>query len=98
MNIKIQSLHFDADKKLIDFVNQKVTNLSNLNDSITGTDVILKLEKSSTSDNKVAEIKINIPGNQLFAKRQCASFEEATDTAVEALKQQLKKKKEKLRG
>ena len=98
MKVKIQSLHFDADQKLIDHVEEKVSKLNHYYDAIITTNVVLKLEKSKQTDNKVAEIKLHIPGNDLFAKRQCTTFEEATDTAVEALKKQIKKRKEKVRG
>jgi putative sigma-54 modulation protein len=95
MKLKIQSIHFDADKKLLDFIEEKVSKLDQFYDGIIGTDVILKLEKSSNVENKVAEIKIMIPGNDLFAKKKSKSFEEAVDTCVEALKAQVKKRKEK---
>ena len=94
MDIKVQSIHFDADKKLVDFVEEKVGKLSQYYDKIIGGDVFLKLE-SSDSANKVAEIRIKIPGNDLFAKKQCKSFEEATDEAVEALRRQISKHKSK---
>lgn len=98
MKVKIQSLHFDADKKLIDHIEEKVNKLTHFYDAIIGTNVILKLERSKQTDNKIAEIQLHIPGNDLFAKRQCTTFEEAADTAVEALKKQIKKRKEKVRG
>ncbi len=98
MKLKIQSLHFDADQKLIGFINEKVGKLNHFYEAILGTDVVLRIDKSRTSDNKVAEIRIKIPGNDLFAKRQCHTFEEATDTAVNALKKQIKKHKEKVRS
>ena len=66
MKIKIQSVHFDADKKLTDFIEEKVSKLTHLYDAIVGVEVILKLENSSTTDNKVAEIRIEIKGNDLF--------------------------------
>ncbi|MEW6470124.1 MAG: ribosome-associated translation inhibitor RaiA [Bacteroidota bacterium] len=98
MKVNIQSLHFDADKKLLNHIEEKVNKLNHFYDAIIGTEVTLKLEKSKSTDNKIAEIKLQIPGNDLFAKRQCTTFEEATDTAVEALKKQIKKRKEKVRG
>lgn len=96
MTPKIQSVHFDADKKLIDFINEKVSKLTLFHDGIIGTDVILKLEKSADQANKTAEIKIHLGGNPLFAKKQCVTFEEAIDTAVDALRTQIKKHKEKV--
>jgi putative sigma-54 modulation protein len=95
MKVKIQSLHFDADQKLLDFIDEKVNKLVTFNSSIIDAEVTLRLENSSTSENKVAEIKLLVPGPDLFAKRQCKTFEEATDQAVEALRRQLKKSKEK---
>ena len=94
MDIKIQSIHFDADKKLVDFVEEKVGKLSHYYDKIIGGDVLLKLE-TADQENKVAEIKIKLPGKDLFAKKQCKSFEEATDEAVEALRRQINKHKSK---
>jgi putative sigma-54 modulation protein len=95
MTPKIQSVHFDADKKLIGFINEKVSKLAQFHDGIIDTDVILKLEKSADQSNKTAEIKLNLKGNQLFAKKQCSTFEEAVDTALDALVIQIKKAKEK---
>lgn len=97
MKVKIQSIHFDADRKLLDFIEEKVDKLNHFYQDIIGSEVYLRLDKNSNTENKIAEIKLNIPGNDLFAKRQCKTFEEATDTAVEALRRQLKKHKEKIR-
>ena len=97
MKIKIQSIHFDADKKLLDLIEEKVGKLDHFYDGIVGSSVILKLEKSDTSENKVAEIRLEIKGNDLFAKRQCKTFEEAVDQSVGALRAQLKKYKEKMK-
>ena len=98
MKTQIQSVHFNADQKLIDFINEKVSKLTQFHDGIIGSDVILRLEKSDTAANKVAEIKLHLSGNPLFAKKQCATFEEAVDTAVDALRTQVKKHKEKMMG
>jgi len=98
MNIKISSVHFDADKKLLDFVNSKVSKMNQFFDGIVGAEVVLKLEKSQQEDNKVAEIKLEVPGNDLFAKKQSKSFEESIDSALDALKKQVSKHKEKLKG
>lgn len=98
MTINIQSVHFDADKKLLGFINEKVTKLKTYYDGIINSEITLRLEKSATSQNKVAEIKMLGRGHEFFAKRQCASFEEATDLACEALKSQVRKHKEKVKG
>jgi len=96
MTINIQSVHFDADKKLLDFVNDKVEKLNTFYDGIINCEVTLKLDRSSTSENKISEIKVLGRGHEFFAKKQCATFEEATDLACEALRSQVKKYKEKL--
>ena len=97
MKVKIQSIHFDADKKLLEFTEEKVNKLSHFHDGILSGEVFLRLDKSGTAENKVAEIKLMIPGNDLFAKRQCKTFEEAVDTSIEALERQVKKHKDKLK-
>lgn len=98
MKPKVQSIHFDADKKLLEFVEEKVVKLSQFYDHIIESEVFLRLDKSNNTENKIAEIKIYTPGKTLFAKEQCDTFEEAADTAVEAIRKQMIKHKEKQRG
>lgn len=98
MNIQIHSLRFDADKKLLDFVTQKVNKLSLLSDDIVNAEVILKLDHDEERENKVTEIKVEYPRGPLFARKQSKTFEEATDMVVAALKRQIVKQKGKLRG
>ena len=98
MNIQIHSVRFDADKRLLDFVNLKLNKLSNLSDEIVSAEVYLRLDKDSEKENKVAEIKIEYPGGPLFAKKKSKSFEESTDLVVDALKKQITKHKDKMRG
>lgn len=95
MKANIQSIHFDADAKLVSFIEEKIAKLNTFYDGITGNEVFLRLDKSSEAENKIVEIKLHIPGNDLFAKKQCKSFEEATDLVIEALKTQVIKHKEK---
>jgi putative sigma-54 modulation protein len=96
MTINIQSVHFDADKKLLDFVNEKVSKLNTFYDGIISCEVTLRLDKNDSSANKISEIKILGKGHEFFAKKQCTTFEEATDQVCDALKSQVKKHKEKL--
>lgn len=92
----MHSIHFDADQKLVDFIQKRADKLETFYDRIIDGEVFLRLDHSESKDNKIIEIKINIPGQQLFAKEKSKSFEAATDVAVEALRRQLKKHKEKL--
>ncbi len=98
MKVSISSLHFKADLKLENFIREKVTKVSSLFDGVIGSDVTLKLDQSTSNGNKIAEIRIQIPGNDLFAKKQAKTFEEAIDSAVDALKKQITRHKEKVKG
>jgi len=96
MNIKIHSIHFDADAKLLEFINQKVKKLQLFYDNIIATEVFLRLEKVQDMENKIVEIRLEIRGNNVFAKKQSRTFEEATDLTIEALRRQLLKHKTKI--
>lgn len=97
MQLNVHSIQFKADKSLLTFIHGKVEKLDQYFDNITNGEVFLRVEKSDDTKNKVAEIKISIPGKELFAKRQCKSFEEGIDESVEALRRQLLKSKGKRR-
>lgn len=98
MKLKVQSIHFDADRKLLAFVEEKIEKLTHFYEDIIDGEVFLRLDKSTDKENKIAEIKLNTPGKTMFASEQCRSFEEATDSAVDALRKQITKYKEKLRS
>lgn len=96
MQVQVQSVNFDADQKLVQFIKQRISKLNMFFDNIIDAEVYLKIDRANTNDNKIVEIKLNIPGKDLFAKKQCKSFEEATDETVEALRRQIKRHKGKL--
>ena len=98
MKVNINSVHFKTDKKLDSFITEKVEKLSDLYDGIIGSEVTLRVNNGEDHDNKIAEIRLLVPGNDLFAKKQSKSFEEDTDIAVDSLRKQLSKHKEKQRG
>jgi putative sigma-54 modulation protein len=98
MNVQIHSVRFDADKKLIDFVHQKLGKLTQYGEDIVNAEVYLRLDKDQDRENKISEIKLDLSGGPLFAKKQSKTFEEATDDAVDALKKQITKHKQKKRG
>ncbi|MCH2230900.1 MAG: HPF/RaiA family ribosome-associated protein [Crocinitomicaceae bacterium] len=95
MDFKVNTVHFTADKELVEFIHEKVKKLELMYDQIISSEVYLRLDKSDTNENKIAEVKLLIPGNELFAKKQCKSFEEAADSAVQALKKQVSRQKDK---
>lgn len=99
MEIKINSVHFSPDQKLMNFVNKKVSKLDTFFDGIISAEVTLKVLKPEASENKISELKLSIPANNnLFAKKQADTFEEATDLAIDAVKKQLDKYKEKFKS
>ncbi|MDP5098790.1 MAG: ribosome-associated translation inhibitor RaiA [Crocinitomicaceae bacterium] len=96
MDFKVNTVNFSADEKLVEFIREKVKKLELIYDNIIASEVYLKVDKSESKENKVAEVKILLPGNELFASKQCKSFEEAADLAVQALKKQVSRHKEKV--
>lgn len=97
MKVTVQSVHFNADRKLLDFIESRMEKLAMHYDKIIESEVTLKLDNASNNENKITEIRLHVPGNDLFAKRQCSTFEEATDQAVDALRHQITKHKDKIR-
>ena len=97
MEVNINAVHFKADKKLENFIEKKVSKLSGMFEGVMGSEVTLKVENSESRDNKIAEIRLLIKGYDLYAKKQSKTFEEATDTAINALRKQLEKYKDKKR-
>ncbi|MDY3979306.1 MAG: ribosome-associated translation inhibitor RaiA [Tidjanibacter sp.] len=95
MNVKIQSVKFDADKKLIEFVETKMAKLGRFIERATKAEVVLKLDKDPEQGNKVATIKIDVPTETLVAEYRSKSFEESVDGAIDAIKKQIDKHKEK---
>lgn len=98
MNIKINAVNFDASSRLEEFITTKLNKLAQLSDKIIGAEVFLKLDKAQNLENKVSKIKLEIPGYDLFAEKQARTFEQATDDVIDALRRQLKRKKEKKRN
>ncbi len=98
MQVQTQSIHFDADAKLLEFIDRRLDKLTTFYDRIIDADVILKLENSGQVKDKVSEITLNIPGQKLHASDTAKSFEESVDNAIESLRRQLIKHKELVRG
>jgi putative sigma-54 modulation protein len=100
MNVKlnVRSVNFDADQKLIDFIQGRIDKLTQMFDKIIEADVYLKVDNNHEAENKTVEIRLYIPGHDLFAKKTAKSFEAATDEVAEALRRQAKKRKERVRA
>lgn len=97
MKVNAQSVNFNADIKLIEFVQNRLDKLETFYDKVISSDVYLKVENTSSKENKIAEIKLHIPRDKFVIKKQCKSFEEAVDSACSSLERKLKKRKEKMR-
>ena len=97
MKVSVQSVNFNISGDLTKFVEKRVNNLEKFHDNIIGAEVFLKVENTSEKENKISELKINLPGNDIVVKKQSKSFEEGVSLSVEALKRQLLKRKDKLR-
>lgn len=96
MKVNVQSVNFNADQKLIDFIQRRLDKLENFYDKVTYANVYLKTENTSDRNNKTTEILLNIPGGNLMVKKTCRKFEECVDESVAAMQRQLIKRKEKL--
>lgn len=97
MKLRVHSIHFDADRKLIDFIQQRIGKLHTFYDRLVGGEVFLRLNNEGV-ENKTVEIRISVPGKELFAKEQARSFEAAVDSAAESLRSQLGRFKTRLKA
>ncbi len=97
MKVTVQSVNFNADQKLIEFTEEKMQKLEKFYEKIIGVKVFFKVQKTSEKENKIIEVKVDIPGNDLVDKKEAKTFEEGVALAVDSLKRRLRKKKEKSR-
>jgi putative sigma-54 modulation protein len=95
MNIQIQSVKFDAGQRLLEFIEKKLAKLDRVASDATGIDVVLKLEKNDEQGNKIAVITLRVPGGDIRVEEQARTFEEAIDNAMDILKRQIERRKEK---
>ncbi len=96
MKVNVHAVNFTIDKKLVDFVQERMEKLEKYYDKIVSSDVFLKVEKTSDKENKIVEVKIHVPGDDFMVKKQCKTFEEAVEQSSESLERLLVKRKEKI--
>jgi putative sigma-54 modulation protein len=96
MKVNIQAVNFNIDKKLVDFIEERVGKLEKYYDKIITADAFLKVEQTSEKENKIVELNIHVPGDSFMVKKVCKTFEEAVDASCESQERLLKKRKEKL--
>ena len=97
MKVNTQAVNFNADRKLLDFIQARLDKLEVFYDKIISSDIYLKVENTSEKENKIVEIKLHIPKDTFVVKKQCKSFEEAVDSCCGSLERKLAKKKKKPR-
>ena len=96
MKVNVHAVNFTVDKKLVEFVDEKMNKLEKYYDKIVSSDVFLKVEKTSDKENKIVEVKIIVPGDEFIVKKQCKTFEEGVELSSDALERLLLKRKEKI--
>ena len=96
MKVNVHAVNFTVDKKLVDFVQERMDKLEKFYDKVVSCDVFFNVEKTSEKENKIAEIKIHVPGDEFIVKKQCKTFEEAIEHSAESLERLLIKRKEKV--
>ena len=94
MEVKIQSVKFDASKQLIEFVEKKMSRLERFEGNSTGVDVTLKLDKDDEKGNKLALVTLHIPGGDIVSEQRARTFEEAVDLALDAVNRQIEKRRD----
>ncbi len=97
MKVNVHAVNFNVDKKLVDFVQERMDKLEKYYDKIVSSDVFLKVENISEKENKIAEVKLHVPGDDFVIKKQCKTFEEAIEQCAESAERLLVKRKEKIR-
>ncbi|MCM5661617.1 ribosome hibernation-promoting factor, HPF/YfiA family [Galbibacter mesophilus] len=98
MDVNTQSVNFNVDQKLLNFIQKRMNKLDHYYDRVVYSDVYLKVQNTSEKENKIAEVKVHVPGDEYIVKKKCKTFEEAIDCAANSLERSLKKRKQKLRA
>ena len=97
MKVNVHAVNFTVDKKLVDFIQERLEKLEKFYDKVVSSDVFLKVDNTSEKENKIVEVKIHVPGDDFIVKKQCKTFEEAIEVSAESLERLLIKRKEKTR-
>lgn len=98
MKVNVHAVNFNVDRKLVGFVQARMDKLDKYYDKVVYSDVFFKVDNTNMKTNKIAEIKINVPGNEFIVKKQCKSFEEAVELAADSMQRLLLKKKQKVKA
>lgn len=97
MKVNVHAVNFNADGKLVSFIQERMEKLEKYYDKVVSADVFLKVEKTSEKENKIVEVKVLVPGDEFMVKKQCKTFEEGLEQSAETLERMLTKRKEKVK-
>ena len=98
MKVSVHSVNFNISRDLVEYIEKKINNLEKFHDHILGAEVFLKVQSTSQKENKTVEVKMGLPGNDIVAKKNSKTFEDAISQAADSLRKQLVKRKEKLKA
>ena len=98
MKVNVHAVNFNIDRKLVDFIDERMTKLEKYYDKVISSDAFLKVENTSEKENKTVELKVLVPGDDFIVTKHNKTFEEAAILAVDSLERLLIKRKEKLRA
>ena len=98
MKVNVHAVNLNVDRKLVGYVQDRLDKLEKYYDRVVSSDVFFKLDNTSDKENKIAEIKITVPGDEFMVKKQCKSFEEAVELAADSMERLLMKRKQKIRA
>ena len=98
MKVNVHAVNFNVDRKLVGYVQSRLNKLEKYYDRVVYSDVFFKLDNTSDKENKIAEIKVNVPGDEFIVKKQCKTFEEAVEQAADSMERLLTKRKQKVRA
>jgi|SRR5688572_6082299 len=98
MKVNTQSVNFNVDQELVNFIQKRLDKLDIFYDKVISSNVYLKVQNTSSKENKIVEVKVNVPGDGFIVKKQCKTFEEAVDSAASSLERVLLKRKQKIRA
>lgn len=97
MKVNVHAVNFTVDRKLVGYVQERLNRLEKYYDKVVYSDVFFKLDNNNAKENKIAEIKINVPGDEFIVKKQCKTFEEAVELCADSMERLLMKRKQKVR-
>ena len=98
MKVNTQSVNFNVDQELVNFIQKRLDKLDTFYDKVISSNVYLKVQNTSSKENKIVEVKVNVPGDDFIVKKQCKTFEEAVDSAASSLERVLLKRKQNIRA